>query len=184
MPAGPPPSTTTSNAPNSGRRGRVRRREPGLIVGHGGLRAQSRVMLCFWMTGFQRATSAASTLRNSAGEFATGSMYWQSQLVLDGGLGQDLRESRRAARLTIAGGVFAGTMKPIHASAWTSCKPASASVGSSGSEGRALGRSHRQAPDLARLDVRHHRRGGQQAPCQLRRTCTAVTAAPEPPYGT
>jgi hypothetical protein len=36
---------------------------------------QSSSILCFWMTGFQRATSAATTARNSLGVFPTGSMY-------------------------------------------------------------------------------------------------------------
>ena len=91
--------------------------------------------------------------------------------------------SSSCRRLTIASGVFAGTTKPIQASAWMSLRPLSASVGSSGNAPERLPVATASALTLPALTCGITAAAGSTATSALPER-SAVTAGPDPAYGT
>ncbi len=78
---------------------------------------------------------------------------------------------------------MAGTTKAIHASAFTSFRPASSSVGNSGSEGERLAVATASALILPALTCGITAAAGSTAMSALPES-SAVTAGPLPAYGT
>ena len=96
----------------------------------------------------------------SAGVFATTSMYWSFSFSRISGSARICAISS-CRRRTIASGVFAGTMKPIQASAWMPVEAALRERRQIGQRRRALRGGDGERLELAGLDVRHDGGRGQ-----------------------
>src|SRR5262245_20249140 len=98
------------------------RREPATVNLNVGRDPQLMRMFAAWITGAQRAISAAMWARNSAGELPTGSMNWAASLLRTAGVKIAVRTSRWIFATTVSG-VRAGAINPFQASASTSMPP-------------------------------------------------------------